>query len=228
MGAQDRALDQAPADYLRPSSWIIATGIGLGAAFGSLVGPVAKGTVGGAALWLALVQGGAWFGYSLAAVFLVPAFLWLGHRCLDLSDRLRERRAASEVGNDQDEPAGVVSPLVGGGLLTDVERHIMDGLLLTLEHGRAAGGLTHDKIGHAYSNTRHWQFWTDQLAANDLAVKVNGVATALPKSRTYTWTMRQVRMGAFEAPELGTDAPLPPLPAPLEPRAYAKAEVQRV
>lgn len=109
------------------------------------------------------------------------------------------------------------SPLVGGGLLDSWEQYHHDGLLLYLDHAEAAGALTSTAlIPAAFTDGKHWGYWAGVLAASQLCVKSNGVATTLPAGRTWAWAKRQVRNGLFETPEDLGAAP-PALPHPFRP-----------
>jgi hypothetical protein len=205
MATQDRPVDRAPADWLRASSWIIAFGVGLGAGF-SVYGT-------GQGVAAAAVSGFQWFGLTLAGVFGLPMLLWLLNAVVDFSDRLRDYRGESEPTTPTPTPP---SPLVAGALLDEYERYVQDGLLLTLAHARRANSLTVSAlVPAAFSDRSAWVWWTDVLASSRLVDKANGVPTALPPGRTWTWAIRQVRNGYFEVPDARPDAPLPPQPAPL-------------
>jgi hypothetical protein len=202
---QDRPVDRAPADWLRASSWIIAFGVGLGAGF-SVYGT-------GQGVAAAAVSGFQWFGLTLAGVFGLPMLLWLLNAVVDFSDRLRDYRGEAEPTTPTPTPP---SPLVAGALLDEYERYVQDGLLLTLAHARRANSLTVSAlVPAAFSDRSAWVWWTDVLASSRLVDKANGVPTALPPGRTWTWAIRQVRNGYFEVPDARPDAPLPPQPAPL-------------
>lgn len=112
------------------------------------------------------------------------------------------------------DPAPRTSPLVGGGLLDSWEQYHYNGLLLFLDHAEAANSLTSTAlVPAAFTDGKHWGYWAGVLAASQLCVKSNGVATTLPQGRTWAWAKRQVRNGLFETPEdLGAAPPPPPHP----------------
>ena len=157
------------------------------------------------------------FGYALAVLFSLPVLNWiLG----GLAGALAAREAVAVETVEQAAPPSHISL---AGDLTELERYIQDGLRLTLENGRAAGGVTWDCIGHAYANTRTWVWWTDIAAVSGLAVKRNGEPTVLPPGKTYAWALRQVRLGFFELPDPVPPA-LPPLAAPVSAEAPDKGK----
>lgn len=185
---------------------VIAIGIGIGAGFAAFDATRHAG--------LSFVAGMRWFGYTLAALYSLPVLGWMLSGLAGAWgawDALQARQEAD------DEPLPPASPLLGGGLdaMTDAERHVQAGLLLTLAHGRRAGGLTHEKIGYAFGKTQHWVWWTAVLAASGLAVKVNGEPTVLPPGKTYFWAISKVRRGEFECPD-PLPPTLPPLPVAVE------------
>jgi hypothetical protein len=189
---------------LRPSFLVMAVGLGLGAGFAAF-----DRTGSG---WAAFTVGMKAFGYTLAALFSLPVLNWIFGGL-----------AAAWAARDalQAEAPAPTAPTVPTHVslvddLADTERYVQDGLRLTLEHARAAGGLTWDKIGYAFGKTQHWVWWTNILAASRLVDKANGLPTVLPPGRTYAWALRQVRLGYFEMPEMDSDTPLPPLPVVLD------------
>lgn len=194
----------------RPSSWAAGLGLGLLVAGTNMV-KIARGEW-PLEWWLVPLL------FGLACLGGVPFGYWLLAKCWDaisaLADLWAQADAYKLAACETASPTAPTSPLVAGGLdaMTDLERYVQDGLLLTLEHARAAGGLTWDAIGHAFGKREHWVWWTNVLAASRLADKANGVPTTLPNGRTWWWAIQQVRQGNFEPPVSG---PLPPPPAPL-------------
>lgn len=157
-----------------------------------------------AALWVAVTFGLPGVGGLLEGLPLIAGAFMRGLAAAD--DDQPEDVA--------DTPARAVSPLVGGGLLDSWEQYHHDGLLLFLDHAEAADSLTSTAlIPAAFTDGKHWGYWAGVLAASQLCVKSNGVATTLPQGRTWAWAKRQVRNGLFETPEdLGTAPPALPHP----------------
>lgn len=224
------AVTEAPL-WVRPSSWFIAFGAGLGGAFGALNAQVQAGAVDVLTVrWLPVfAAGGRWFGLAVAVVFGVPLLLYLGHAGLGLLAHWRAFRqpVTGDNAGGGDEADELRSPLVDGALdtPTDVDRYLQEGLVRLFQHGRRAGGLTWDKIGDAFANTRAWVWWTDLAAASRLVDKANGQPTALIPNKTYSWAIRQVQGGNFETPD-PLPPTLPPVPAPLDADRPAKAKLE--
>jgi hypothetical protein len=213
---ETRPVDHGP---LRLSFLVIAAGIGIGACFASY-----DVTHNG---WLAFVVGARWFGYTLAALFSLPVLGWLlGTAGTAWATWDAIRLEALTVQADPPETR-TRSPLLDGALdaMTDAERHIQAGLLLTLEHARRDGGMIEDKIGHAFGRTEHWVWWTSVLALSGLAVKVNGQPTVLPPGKTYFWAISKVRRGEFELP-VPLPTTLPPLPVAVAPESAEKRKLE--
>lgn len=123
------------------------------------------------------------------------------------------------------EPSPVAaSPLVGGYLLDEREAFYYTGLLRLFQHAAAADALTSTAlIPAAFTDGKHWQYWTDLAAKSGLCVKANGVTTTLPASRTYAWAVGEIRKGNIIWPD--ADAPAPqPLPHPFQAGLSYKAE----
>ena len=188
---------------LRPSFVVIAVGIGLG------VGFAAYDRTG--QLGQAFTVGMKAFGYALAVLFSLPVLNWIASGAAHAWAEADAAREAAKAGAGEQPPAPPSHVSLAGDL-SDLERYVQDGLRMTLENARAAGGLTWDCIGHAYANTRTWVWWTDIAAVSGLAVKRNGEPTVLPPGKTYAWALRQVRLGFFELPDPVPPA-LPQLPA---------------
>lgn len=122
-----------------------------------------------------------------------------------------------ELAGESDAAPVVVpppAPLVGGYLLSEREQFYYEGLLRLFQHAAAADSLTSPAlIGPAFTDPKHWGFWTDLAAHSGFCVKSNGVTTVLPKGRTYAWVVAEIRKGNILWP--GGDAPaLEPLPHP--------------
>lgn len=126
------------------------------------------------------------------------------------------------------DPAPVAaSPLVGGYLLDEAERHEYEGLLRLFQHAAAAGSLTSGAlIPAAFDNWGHWGYWTDRAAKSGLCVKANGKPTTLPPGRTFAWVVGEIRKGNIIWPAADSPAPQP-LPHPFRAGLEYKVEVQK-
>ena len=158
-----------------------------------------------AALWVAITFGLPGLGGLLEALPVIVGAFARGWLAADDDE-------PGDVADEQPTPR--TSPLVGGGLLDSWEQYHYNGLLLFLDHAEAANSLTSTAlIPAAFTDGKHWGYWVSVLAASQLCVKSNGVATTLPQGRTWAWAKRQVRNGLFETPEdLGAAPPALPHP----------------
>ena len=212
---ETRPVDHGP---LRLSFGVIAVGIGIGVGFTSYDVRPAFGP--------AFVDGMAAFGFTLAVLFGLPVLGWLlGTAGTAWATWDAIRLEAQSTLDAPPAPPDYANRLDGTlDAMTDAERHIQAGLLLTLEHARREGGLTLELIGRAFGKTEHWVWWTSVLALSGLAVKVNGQATTLPPGKTYFWAITKVRHGEFELP-VPLPTTLPPLPVPLSPESAEKRKL---
>lgn len=161
-----------------------------------------------AALWVAVTFGLPGLGGLLEGLPLIVGGFMRGFLAAD------DDQAGDDGAPGPGDSARSVSPLVGGGLLSAWEQYHFDGLLTLLDHAEAADSLTSlALIPAAFADGKHWGYWVGILAASGICHKNNGIATALPAGRTWAWAKRQVRNGAFEAPEdTGADPTSPPHP----------------
>lgn len=199
-------------DLTRPSTLLAAVGLGLVVGGALLLADLTRGQLRDMAI------------YPVAAIVAVGFVLGAWHGGLGLlgfvllvwdAYTVRKPEQAVAGGAEVAEPERMPSPLVGGYLLNEWEQYHRDGLRLLFQHGRAAGALTSTAlIGAAFRDSAHWGYWTDLAAANRLCEKQNGVTTALPPNRTFTWALRRVEVWDCDAPEGTTPLPLPyPFPA---------------
>lgn len=214
MDALQRPL-AAPADWLRPSSFIIALGVSLGAAFASLSGAAADGHVSKLEWGLSILAAGSWFGWTLAGVWALPILFGV----LDFVSRVvvgwfpppAPEAVAETVADTDDEPD------------PDAEQRARLDAMLTFFHaGEKAGGFSAGLLSPGVVGSDTWEHLTDFYVSDAggrvLRVVAGNVGTVWNHGHGLDSTIRGLRAGKI---------PLPPGSVPTVSAYVAPVAAQR-